>query len=91
MTIPSNCEAIPRLPRTIVIPCKPKKPAKLSVACKPPSPKPPAPRNEAGSSRSDSLSQRSSQHRLPSQKAVTFTDPAAQPAVETTPKSTHLR
>jgi hypothetical protein len=91
MTILSNCEAIPRLPRTIAMPCKPVKPVKPSVVCKPPLPKPPAPRNEAGSSRSGSPSRRSSQHRLPAQKAVTFTDPAAQPAVGTTPKPTHLR
>jgi hypothetical protein len=78
------------------MPRKPVKPAKPPVARKPASPKPtspkpPAPRNEAGSSRSGSPSRRSSRHRLPTQKAVTFADPAAQPAVGTTPKPTRLR
>jgi hypothetical protein len=73
------------------MPRKPAKPAKPPVARKPPSPKPPSPRNEAGSSRSGSPSRRSSRHRLPAQKAVAFADPAAQPAVGTTPKPTRLR
>jgi hypothetical protein len=73
------------------MPRKPVKPAKPPVARKPPSPKPPAPRNEAGSSRSGSPNRRSSRHRLPTQKAVKFADPAAQPAVGTTPKPTRLR
>jgi len=73
------------------MPRKPVKPAKPPVACKPLSPKPLAPRNEAGSSRLGSPSRRSSWHRLPAQKAVTFADPAAQPAVGTTPKPTRLR
>ena len=67
------------------MPRKPVKPAK------PPSPKPPAPRNEVGSSSSGSPNRRSSRHRLPTQKAVTFADPAAQLAVGTTPKPTRLR
>src|SRR3981081_4619845 len=67
------------------MPHKPMKPAK------PPLPKPAAPRNEAGFSHSSSPSRRSSRHQLPAQKAVTFTDPAAQPAVGTTPKPTRLR
>jgi hypothetical protein len=73
------------------MPRKPVKPAKPPVARKPPSPKPPVPRNEAGSSCSSSPSRRSSRHRLPAQKAVTFADPAAQLAVGTTPKPTRLR
>jgi hypothetical protein len=73
------------------MPRKPVKPAKPPVVRKPPSPKPPAPQNEAGSSRSGSPNRRSSRHRLPTQKAVTFADPAAQPAVGTTPKPTRLR
>ena len=67
------------------MPHKPVKPTK------PPLLKPAAPRNEAGSSHSNSPSRRSSRHRLPAQKAVTFTDPATQPAVGTTPKPTCLR
>jgi hypothetical protein len=91
----------------------PRKSAKPPVASKPPSPKPPAPRrppspkppaprNEAGSSRSGSPNRRSSRHRLPAQKAVTWADPAlaqqpaahpatAQPAARATPKPTRLR
>jgi hypothetical protein len=70
------------------MPRKPVKPAKPSVVPKPPSP---VPQNEAGSSRSGSPSRRSSRRRLPAQKAVTFADPVAQPAVGTIPKSTRLR
>ncbi len=98
------------------MPRKPVKPAKPPAARKPQSPKPPATRrplspkppaprnNEAGSSRSGSPSRRSSRHRLPAQKAVTWADPTAQPAqqpaaqlataqpaVGATPKPTRLR
>ncbi len=77
-------------------PPSPKPPARR----RPPSPKPPAPRNEAGSSRSGSPNRRSSRHRSPAQKAVTWADPAAQPAQQpataqpaagATPKPTRLR
>src|ERR1700738_174519 len=77
-------------------PPSPKPPARR----RPPSPKPPAPRNEAGSSRSGSPNRRSPRHRSPAQKAVTWADPAAQPAQQpataqpaagATPKPTRLR
>ena len=70
------------------MPRKPVKPAKPSVIPKPPSP---VPQNEAGSSRSSSPSRRSSRRRLPAQKAITFADPVAQPAIGTIPKPTRLR